>query len=75
MGYWNGYTNYEEWFAATKGTKICENCNNEFQPKSAKQKYCSREDSPECDDDRFYEDLWNKNKHPLQLTTTQNQQQ
>lgn len=67
MGYWNGWSNYEEWFGRTysKG-KICLHCGEEFWPKTGNQKYCRREDNPECCDDRYFAKLWEKGKHPLQ---------
>ena len=46
--------------------RICKHCKSEFWPEYAAQQYCSREDNPACDDDRYYKMLWNKGKHPLQ---------
>lgn len=67
MGYWNGYENYFE-FAESKGIMIkCAHCGEIVQPHSPSQKYCQREDNPECDDDRYFKSLWQKGKHPLQL--------
>lgn len=71
MGYWNGWTNFEEWAVWAEYTRQCAHCKNEFHPKSGNQKYCSREDNPSCDDDRYFEALWQKGKHPLQLTNQQ----
>lgn len=66
MGYWNGWANYEEWFIATQLPKICKYCESEFYPKNGNQRVCNRENNPECDDNRYYQKLWNKGKHPLQ---------
>lgn len=66
MGYWNGWTNFAEWAEVNDYAKECKHCGSKFYPKSANQKYCSREDDPACDDDRYFEMLWNKGKHPLQ---------
>jgi len=66
-GYWNGWSNFKEWAEVTNYTKTCNHCGNMFVPSSANQKHCSREDNPECDDDRLSERLWNKGKHPLQI--------
>jgi len=70
MGYWNGWSNFAEWALVNEYTKQCKCCNEKFYPKSPNQKYCSREDSPECDDNRHYQALWDKNKHPLQKGET-----
>jgi hypothetical protein len=68
MGYWNGWENYGTWYAMNRNEgKKCAHCGGEFWPLSPRQKLCSREDSPACDDDRYFEDLWEKGKHPLQL--------
>ena len=68
MGYWNGWSNYAEWYIYnnSEGRK-CHHCGSEFLPKTGNQKFCSREDDPSCDDDRYFEKLWQKRKHPLQL--------
>jgi len=47
-------------------TKRCLNCGEVYQPTSGNQKYCGREDSPECQDDRYFQKLWDKGRHPLQ---------
>lgn len=67
MGYWNGESNFYEWAISYGYTKTCKHCRSIFYPKSGNQKFCSREDSPYCDDDRYYAKLWEKGKHPLQL--------
>ena len=46
----------------------CEHCGEVFDKNSNAQKYCSREDNAECQDDRYYQKLWNSGKHPLQKT-------
>ena len=48
--------------------RICKHCKHEFWPEYAAQQYCSREENPACDDDRISKRLWEKGKHPLQLT-------
>jgi len=70
MGYWHGYENYADYFGSTHPEMDypkCVHCNTPFLPNSPRQKYCSREDNPACDDDRYFEKLWEKGKHPLQL--------
>jgi hypothetical protein len=42
-----------------------------MEPDSPRKKYCTRDENPSCDDDRYFEDLWNKGKHPLQLIEKQ----
>ena len=49
--------------------KKCLHCGQEFEMRSSNQKYCHRQDNPECDDDRYFKKLWEKGKHPLQLAT------
>ena len=72
MGYWNGWSNYEEWYLRTQREgKVCLHCGERFWPKSGRQKYCSREDNPACDDDRISIRLWNAGNHPLQNISNQ----
>jgi hypothetical protein len=75
LGYWNGWENYEDWYWTVNvhGRK-CVHCGCEFSPKSGNQKYCTREENPACDDDRYFEMLWNKGRHPLQLNDIANEQ-
>jgi hypothetical protein len=67
MKYWNGWKNFYEWALMNDYTKKCAHCGNSFTPKNGNQKYCNREDNPECQDDRYFQKLWDNNKHPLQL--------
>ena len=67
MGYWNGWANYAEWAEFSGKRIVCSNCGNVINPKSPRQKTCARDDSSECDDDVYYQKLWDKGKHPLQL--------
>ena len=67
MRYWNGYENFEDWANAVQYYKICQHCKSEFIPKSGNQKTCSRENNPECDDDKHFKNLWINGKHPLQI--------
>lgn len=70
MGYWHGYENYADFVWSTVPEwdyPKCKHCSASFLPKSPNQKYCQRNDNPWCDDDRYFEMLWNKGKHPLQL--------
>jgi hypothetical protein len=67
MGYWNGWSNYEDWYARTHNNgKLCAHCGSEFWPVNGRQKYCSREENPACHDDRISKKLWDAGKHPLQ---------
>lgn len=75
MGYFRGWSNFEEWYYYSgtnrdgEGYKkfICKWCGGEIkQPKSENQKYHSRDEDPACDDDRYFDGLWQKGKHPLQ---------
>ena len=66
-GYWNGWSNFEEWAEINRHTIICKHCSNEIYPTSGNQRYCNREQSPSCDDDRFFDKLWDNGKHPLQV--------
>lgn len=67
MGYWNGWGNFAEWCWWNDYTRICLHCNNTFMPVSGNQKYCNNENNPACESDRYFQKLWNKGKHPLQL--------
>lgn len=48
------------------GQRKCKHCGELIDIYSNAQKYCSREDSPECNDDRYFSKLWEQGKHPLQ---------
>ena len=67
-GYWNGWSNFAEWAERNEYIRECEYCKTQFIPNGPTQKYCSREDNPACDDDRYFAELWDKGRHPLQLT-------
>lgn len=69
MGYFRGWTNFEEWHYYSGGDKIfiCKWCGHEIKcPTSENQKYHSRDEDASCVDDRYFEGLWQKGKHPLQ---------
>ncbi len=63
MGYWNGYSNYEEWIYLNGKEKGCLIVIVNIAT-SPTQKYCT---IPACRDDRYFAMLWEKGKHPLQL--------
>ena len=67
MGYWNGYYNFVDWAYHNNYTKKCNHCGTIFIPNSPNQKYCNREENPACYDDRYFQKLWEKGKHPLQI--------
>ena len=54
MGYWNEWSNFKEWAEVNNYTKECEYCGCKFIPNSGNQRFCSREDNPECDDNRIF---------------------
>ena len=75
-GYWNGYDSFADWAETYEYTIICQWCGKKLIPQSGNQKYCIRgqeEDNPNnphgasCVDDRYFDMLWQKGKHPLQL--------
>lgn len=69
MGYWNGYRDFNDWAEFNGYTIQCQHCSKEITPNSGNQKYCSdREENPACIDDRYFQKLWDKGEHPLQLT-------
>lgn len=45
--------------------KKCEHCGDGIDVYSNAQKYCQRDDNPECCDDRHFSKLWENGKHPL----------
>lgn len=45
----------------------CLHCGQINDRNSNNQKYCSRSDNPECNDDRHFMKLWQLGKHPIQL--------
>lgn len=47
------------------GSKKCNHCGDEIDIYSNAQKYCQRDDSSECCDDRHYSKLWNNGQHFL----------
>ncbi|HEX8575780.1 MAG TPA: hypothetical protein VF677_05760 [Flavobacterium sp.] len=49
------------------GQKKCAWCGEEIDVYSNAQKYCSRSDSPECQDDRYFSKSWDKGRHPIQM--------
>ncbi len=74
MGYWNGWSNWEEWYQINVDVpKICEHCGVGFMPTSPRQRCCTRRsdningDGASCEDDRYFQSLWDKGRHPLQL--------
>jgi hypothetical protein len=50
-----------------KGLKICNYYKKEFQPNSNSQKNCCRDENPECQNDRYFSNLWEKGRHLIQL--------
>lgn len=62
-----GYFQHKHSSIADAGIiKKCKNCNQEIELRSGNQKYCHRDENPQCDDDRHYQKLWDNGKHPLQ---------
>jgi len=67
--YFRNWTNFSEWYFYN-GRKIfiCKWCGGKIlDPQSENQKYHQRDESPECCDDRYFDGLWEKGKHPLQI--------
>ena len=64
MGYFHGYAYIQEWAEATELKRCCAHCGGEFIPHGPTSKFCY---DPECESDRYYDKLWEKGNHPLQL--------
>ena len=41
-------------------------CGKKYDAYSNAQKYCSQQDNPECESDRYFAKMWDKGTHPLQ---------
>lgn len=57
MGYFGGYSNYEDWAVSNLPTQYCQHCGEIIHPTSPRKKFCTWEENAPCAYDRWAESL------------------